>query len=265
MMRKKFILIRTVPFLVIFIPLVCIIKNDLPYSYELESNSTLGQQSSSMEGGSFDTIYDAIDSINSMLRRRAYSESQVNLTTLYEGLSLTKVNLDQYGYLCSSAASSIFIGLMSRADSFERRNLIRDTLGKQVNQSNQKMLFFIGQSTNKTVNELVGEESTIRQDIVRLEFVEDYYNLTLKTISFLEYFNAYCGQFKFAVKLDDDVFLNWYGMQEYLLEQAAEKRPTIYCKVHRRARVIRDSSNKWYMDRKNFPAPFYPNYCGGPR
>ena len=264
-MRKKFILIRTAPILVIFILLVFIIKNDLLYSYELDANSTSSQSSSFGDGDRMNGINDVIDSINSMLWRRAYSDSQVNLTTLYESLSLTKAGLAQSGYLCESAAGNAFVGLMSKADSFERRNLIRDTLGKQVNQSNQKMLFFVGESRNETVNELVDEEFTIYQDIVRLEFAEDYWNLTLKTLSFLEYFNDHCNNFKFAIKLDDDVFLNWYGILEFLQEHAAEERPTIYCKVHRRARVIRDSSNKWYMDRKNYPAPVYPNYCGGPR
>lgn len=179
-MRKKFILIRTVPLLVIFILLAFIIKNDLLHSYELDTNSTRGQQSSSF-GDEGNSIYDVIDSINSMLRRRAYSDSQVNLTTLYESLSLTKSNLARYGYLCESASGNVFVGLMSKADSFERRNLIRDTLGKQVNQSNQKMLFFVGESRNETVNELVDEEMAINQDVVRLELVvEDYYNLTLK-------------------------------------------------------------------------------------
>ena len=260
-MRKKFFFIRTLPILVIYLLLVFIIKNDLLYTYK--ANSTLGQQFSSFNDDSFNSIYDAIDSINSMLKRRAYSERQVNETTLYE--SLTKANLDQQGYLCKSATGNIFVGLMSKVNSFERRNLIRDTLGRQVNHANQKMLFFVGESTNKTVNELVDAEVAARQDIVRLEFVDDYYNLTLKTLSFLQYFDAYCDNFKFAIKLDDDVFLNWHGMQEFLLERTDEERPTIYCKVNRRARVIRDSSNKWYMDRKKFPAPVYPNYCGGPR
>lgn len=272
-MRTKFFLLRIVPSFVIFVLFVFIFQNDLLYSYDdqtyddpidqFEWNST---QSSGFVGEeSLNSIYEALDRINSMLWNRAYSESQVNQTILYESLPLTTANLDQQGHLCKSANGSIFVGLISKPDSFEQRNLIRNTLGKQVNQSNEKMLFFIGKSKNTTVNRLVDEEFAAKQDIVRLEFIENYYNLTLKTLSFLEYFTAYCDHFKFAFKLDEDVFVNWPGIHEFLLEQVAEERPTIYCKVQIKNRVIRDSSNKWYMNREQFAEQVYPNYCGGLR
>lgn len=262
-MRKKYLLFRILPILGSLILLVLIIQNGLFYS-EPDLNETFGQQSSGSFGEeSLNRINDVLDRLNSVLRSQAISGSQVNLKTLYESISLTKLNLAEHGPLCESDAGDLFVGLISKPDSFEQRNVIRDTLGKQVNQSKQKMLFFIGESRNETVNVLVNEEFAIRKDVVRLAFVDGYYNLSLKTLSFLEYFNAHCSHFKFAIKLDDDVFLNWQGIQRFLLEKAADERPTIYCKVHRRARVIRDSSNKWYMDRKNFPARFYPNYCGG--
>lgn len=239
-------------------------KNDFDYidKMSLESNETLTKREALTH-----PILNAFDQLNSLLKKRAYSNDQVNHTKLYENLKLIKLNLEFYGHLCKSEdlnSTFILIGLMSRVDSFERRNLIRETLGKQVKSSNQKLLFFVGESLNETINELVDDEVKNYEDIVRLEFTEDYYNLTLKTLSFLEYFNNFCdNSFKYAIKLDDDVFLNWFVMHTYLINEISNNKPIIYCKVHRRSRVIRDQSNKWYLDREIYPKPIYPNYCGG--
>ena len=259
-MRKKYILFRVAPFAVILFLIVLIIQNGLLDSSEPMSGQ---QPNESFSEQSLNRISDVLDSINGALWGPAFSESEVNLTTLYESIPLTRLNLAEQGHLCKSEGNDLFVGLMSKPDAFEQRNVIRDTLGKQVTQAKQKMLFFIGKSRNETVNQLVEQEFATGQDIVHLAFVEDYYNLTLKTLAFLEFFSDHCDHFKFAIKLDDDVFLNWQGMQSFLLEQAADERPAIYCHVLRKARVIRDLSNKWYMDRKNYPAPFYPDYCKG--
>ena len=262
-MRPKFALIRIVTSIVIFGVFIFLIRNSLLYDVKFQRNSI--EQPGTFDGDGVNPIYDAFDRINSFLWKRAFSESQVSRDRFYQNLPLTTANLDRQSHLCKSLSGSIFVGLISKPDSFDQRNLIRSTLGKQVNRSNQRMLFFIGESTNETVNSLVAAEFAARQDIVRLAFVDNYYNLTLKTLSFLEYFNAYCDNFKFAIKLDDDVFVNWPGIEQFLLQRVAEERPTIYCKVLYKTRVIRDSSNKWYMDRKQFPASYYPDYCGGLR
>ena len=235
----KFILVRFVPILIIlptfFILVVFLIKNDL------NANSVFVRRFSSPRG------------------------DHVNHTTLFKSLNLTKANLAQHGYLCESASGNVFVGLISKASMFQRRSLIRETLGKQVNESNQKILFFVGKSRDETVNERLDKEFATSQDIVRLEFIEDYHNLTLKTLAFLEYFNEYCNNFKFAIKLDDDVFLNWHGILGFLQDKEAEERPTIYCNVYVGGVPIRDRNSKWFMDRKNYPAPVYPNFCGGRR
>ena len=266
-MRKKFILIRLLPILIIIILFILLIKQDIFFSYEImNSNSSSTQDESSNQESLTESILDAIINLNAKFKNlfttRAYPQIKANQTKLKESLKLTTRNLELYGHLCSVNQSEIFIGLMSKANSFEIRNVIRNTLAKQISESNQKLLFFVAESLNETVNELVDEESLLNEDMVQLEFLEDYYNLTLKTISFLQYFNSYCDQFKFAIKLDDDVFLNWYGTQEFLFERLSIDEPRIYCKIHRRARVLRNIDSKWFVDKQIYPEKIFPDYCG---
>ena len=267
-MRAKFILFKFIPVAITFALLVFLINNNL----NIELRLSIGD-SKTNEGNDLFT--------------HAY---RINLTRLYESISLTTANLDLSGYLCNQnkkSTNATLIGLMTRADAFDRRNLIRQTLGKQiedqqnhlilkrnlkqnfpfsgkqVNATNQALLFFIAKSPNEKVNEQVDEEFVAYQDLVRLEYIEDYYNLTLKSIAFLEYFNRYCNGFKYAIKLDDDILPNWYTMQQFLMKQPDDE-PSIYCKVHKRPPVIRDISNKWAIRREDYSANYYPDYCAGP-
>jgi len=220
-MRARFILIRCIPLALVIVIFVFLINNNLYVdSRKQSSNSTADQQSVSeaysneLVGESFsETIIEGFNNFNNLFKSRAYPISKANNTVLYESLSLTTSNLEMSAYLCAknkNESTHTLVGFISKADSFERRKFIRETLAKQILSSKQKYLFFVAESLDETINELVDEEFETNEDIVRLDFIEDYYNLTLKSIAFLQYFKANCKDYKYAIKLDDDVFLNWY-------------------------------------------------------
>ena len=43
------------------------------------------------------------------------------------------------------------------------------------------------------------------------------------------------------------MIFNWPGMKSCLLNEIDNQIPTIYCLVHRKAKVNRDISNKWFV------------------
>lgn len=54
----------------------------------------------------------------------------------------------------------------------------------------------------------VTDESILYGDIIPQDFIDLYYNLTLKTIKAFRWVTEFCPIVKYAVKADSDVFLS---------------------------------------------------------
>ena len=74
-------------------------------------------------------------------------------------------------------------------------------------------------------------ESFIYGDIIQENFIDGYYNLTLKTIMGFKWSSKYCSNAKFIMKLDDDVVVNTFDLLNYLNRIYLTDRPenTLYC------------------------------------
>lgn len=101
-------------------------------------------------------------------------------------------------------------------------------------------------------------ESTIFNDIIQLNFKENYYNLTLKTIAALRWTALNCPLVKFMLKLDSDIFLR----PKLFLSQIKHLPSN---KIYGRYRPImssrRNLQSKWYIDPQNYPYNKYPAMC----
>jgi len=79
---------------------------------------------------------------------------------------------------------------------------------------------------------------------------------------------TYCENAKFMLKIDDDISFNVYRVMNYLdnllLESSNNLRKTMICKIHRKAGVIRNPRNKFYVSKELYPKDVYPDYCDGP-
>ena len=62
------------------------------------------------------------------------------------------------------------------------------------------------------------------RDMVQGNFIDRYRNLTLKAVLGLRWMSQYCSQAPFAIKTDDDTFLNIFEMVRLMTENANKSR-----------------------------------------
>ena len=113
----------------------------------------------------------------------------------------------------------------------------------------------------KKVEAAVENESKVYGDILRLNYTEAYSLLVHKTLSSL--WLASTMDFKFVVKVDDDVYLHVPRMTWWL--KTAPLPDKLYAgQVLGHAEVIRKPEHKWYVSKQDFEERHFPPYCNGP-
>lgn len=171
---------------------------------------------------------------------------------------------------CREENVNLLIVVKSVIEQHDRREAVRKTWGKEqvINGLKIKTLFLIGSPSigkdAKNLQKLILFEDRIYGDILQWDFMDTFFNLTLKEVNFLKWFNTYCPQVKFIFKGDDDVFVNTNNLVELIGFKTEEQ------KVHNlfvgdtisKAIPIRNRQSKYYIPRELFDKP-YPPYVGG--
>lgn len=68
--------------------------------------------------------------------------------------------------------------------------------------------FVVAKNKNQTINELLRKESQNFNDIIQFDFIDDYRNRTLKTISTLRWITRKCSNVKAILRTNDNVIIN---------------------------------------------------------
>lgn len=97
----------------------------------------------------------------------------------------------------------------------KRRQTIRETWANSKRFGNIKTVFSLGIPQSVPIHDLY-EESETYNDILLADYIDDYYNLTLKTIVGMRWVVKYCPRAQFAVSVDDDVYVSTDLMLKYL-------------------------------------------------
>ncbi|XP_031752040.1 beta-1,3-galactosyltransferase 5 [Xenopus tropicalis] len=146
----------------------------------------------------------------------------------------------------------------------EERNVIRQTWGKErlIGDKLVSTYFLLGAGTNPRLQEELTGESNTYNDIIQRDFIDTYYNLTLKTIMGIEWICTHCPQTTFVMKTDTDMFVN----PLYLVELLVKKNQTTNLftgslKPH--DAPVRDINSKWYISTTEYPLAKYPPFCSG--
>ncbi|XP_074524514.1 UDP-GlcNAc:betaGal beta-1,3-N-acetylglucosaminyltransferase 7 [Halichoeres trimaculatus] len=158
--------------------------------------------------------------------------------------------------------------IKSVATQHDRREVIRKTWGKEqvVNGKRIKLLFLIGKPSNEVERanhqKLVEFEDYIYGDILQWDFLDSFFNLTLKETHFLKWFNTYCPHVRYIFKGDDDVFVSVENILEFL-ESTGDSKDLFVGDVIFKAVPIRKKENKYYIPQALYSKPNYPPYAGG--
>ncbi|XP_028144431.2 beta-1,3-galactosyltransferase 5-like isoform X1 [Diabrotica virgifera virgifera] len=152
--------------------------------------------------------------------------------------------------------------VFSATSNVKKRHTIRSTWG-QV-EKNKKLLFMLGDPGSPKQQKDLEVESLLFGDIVQGNFRDTYKNLTYKHVMVLKYFVYHCPQAKFLIKTDDDVFINWPSMENFLTYDLSPSsdRPTIYC-FRKTGSPVERSNSKWVVTYSEYPEAVYPPYCIG--
>ena len=171
---------------------------------------------------------------------------------------------------CKERAVTLVICAAIKRDNSQARQVIRETWGKPGTDRDSPvvLLFFIGSpkpDENPDVQKQIQKEYNIYYDIVQGEYIEDYRNLTLKSIQALKWVSMECKQAKYVLKADDDVYVNLALLVKTLDEKSSELsgKPFVIGYVIEKSWPIRDPSNKWFTSWEDYPDQPYPRYANG--
>ncbi|XP_015258669.1 PREDICTED: beta-1,3-galactosyltransferase 2-like [Cyprinodon variegatus] len=105
------------------------------------------------------------------------------------------------------------------------------------------------------------EESAQHADIIQMDFMDSYQNLTIKTLMMMGWLGAHCPGAPYAMKVDSDIFLNIFHLLRRL--RTAPRAGFITGSVISDGRPRRDPSSKWFLSERLFPEERFPPYVSG--
>jgi len=144
----------------------------------------------------------------------------------------------------------------------ERRNLIRETWGTDNNQTapQWKTYFVIAQTENQTLSDLVNAENKNYSDLIRGNYLENYWNQSLKIQMAFEWAARYC-MFSFLLKTDDDVLVMTKDLIQFLQRKPTPKQGLFMGALHHNPKVRREG--KWNVAYEEYKYTYYPDFCSG--
>ena len=157
----------------------------------------------------------------------------------------------------------LVIIIMSAPTHFEARTAIRQTWGHYGQRKDISILFILGATFDNKIEKILQREEDIYGDVIRGKFVDSYSNLTLKTISILEWVDVYCSEVKFVLKTDDDMFINVPRLLAFINKHKKDKN-IIFGRLARKWKPIRNKKSKYYISHAQYKLPMFPDFTTGP-
>lgn len=152
----------------------------------------------------------------------------------------------------------------SAPQEFHTRNVLRRTWANEslVIGVHIIRLFLLGRS-NSSIEKVI-EESNQFHDIIMQDFVDSYYNLTIKTLMGMEWVSRLCPNVKYVMKIDSDMFFNpWFLVEKILQPRNPPVTNFFTGMVAYQGLPHREKESKWYMSTKIYSKKFYPPFCSG--
>ncbi|XP_052445849.1 beta-1,3-galactosyltransferase 2 isoform X1 [Carassius gibelio] len=147
----------------------------------------------------------------------------------------------------------------------EARNSIRSTWGNESSVQGKAVLtlFLVGLTGGAVAQHQLEEESRQHRDLLQSNFVDSYFNLTIKTMVIMDWLATHCPQAAYAMKVDSDMYINLENLMSLLLSPNTPRQNYITGHLMRNEVVVRNKNSKWYVAVELYPEPTYPTYLLG--
>ncbi|XP_054708550.1 beta-1,3-galactosyltransferase 5-like [Uloborus diversus] len=156
----------------------------------------------------------------------------------------------------------LLIIVTSSASHLESRAAIRETWGGYAKERGAIVVFFLGFPKNEKYYSRIIDENIKFNDIIQATFLDTYRNLTLKTISVLNWVKESCSLVKYVLKVDDDMFIN---VENFLnITEERNETMTILGELAHEWSPVRSPKNKWFTSYDDYPFNIYPDFVFGP-
>ena len=158
----------------------------------------------------------------------------------------------------------LLVVVCSSLNHVEQRNAIRSSWASDVNkyQPRTRVVFLVGSSEPSQVPDIdVAMEIKTHGDVIQMDMVDTYANLSLKSIALLHWVDNYCKHAKFVLKTDDDMFINIPVLYDNLRNNVHKRFLMGY--IITGAQPIRDTTSKYYTPPSKYNKFMYPTYISG--
>lgn len=172
---------------------------------------------------------------------------------------------------CADQDVLLLLFVKSSPENSGRRDAIRSTWGNETYIRSAlgaavKVLFALGAPRRSPggLQEQLVQEDRLHGDLVQQDFLDSFYNLTLKLLLQFHWTHRRCAHARFLMTADDDVFVHTPNLVRYLQDAGSKGVVDLWVgKVHRGAPPIRSKDSKYYVPPEMYPWSTYPDYTAG--
>lgn len=161
------------------------------------------------------------------------------------------INTFNYTYLklCADKCANnpkLLLVVKSALTHFDQRQAIRETWGDEMQFSTIviRRVFLLGTGFDPEIQRKVDEEDEMFNDIVQADFVDDYHNNTLKTMSGFKWAVEHCSPVQFVAFSDDDMYVSTKNLLRFVRNPSTypeeeEQLPRIVQGIEHRERSLK--------------------------
>uniref|UniRef100_A0A8C6U785 Hexosyltransferase n=1 Tax=Neogobius melanostomus TaxID=47308 RepID=A0A8C6U785_9GOBI len=159
---------------------------------------------------------------------------------------------------CARGPVHLLIVVKSVIEQHDRREAVRQTWGREheSEDGSVRTVFLLGSAAAgkdaRNLQRLLEYEDRLYGDILQWDFMDTFFNLTLKEVNFLKWFNTYCPRTRFIFKGDDDVFVNTHNLLQLIRFRSEERRDArlFVGDIISKAGPIRNRQSKYYIPKE---------------
>ena len=160
----------------------------------------------------------------------------------------------------------LLIFTFTAVDDYVMRDTIRKTWGSYATESSTfspkcKQIFLIGKPVEGNGKVQLDYEHKNYNDILQYDFLDTYPNLTLKTLSMLDYVSKFYSYGRFFIKADTDVLIN-IPLFVARFQNLNHLKRSVWGMVNYAQPIQR--TGKYRMPEEVLPMQYYPPYTSGP-